>query len=307
FPGSLKPKSEISEDMLAHMRYPEDLFKVQREILARYHMTNPDEWYGQPDLWEVPADPVQQSSTALQPPYYLSIKWPSDDKALFALTAAYVPNGRSNLVSYLAAVAETTSPDYGKLRVLVTPSTNQVDGPGQTFNAMTTDSKVAEGLRPYLNQGSAAATYGNLLTLPVGGGLLYVLPVYTEREGNKGSYPFLTAVVVRFGQEVGFGATLQDALDQVFQGNAGASTNEGEDGDVTPGDNPGTPVDPDNPSPSPSASPSEGPKDTKGLLKEAEDAFVAADQALKNGDLAEYQKQIGIAQKAVEEAKILNP
>ncbi|MDR1851171.1 MAG: UPF0182 family protein, partial [Propionibacteriaceae bacterium] len=73
FPGSLKPKSEISEDMLAHMRYPEDLFKVQREILARYHMTNPRDWYTSPDLWEVPADPVQQSNTALQPPYYLSI------------------------------------------------------------------------------------------------------------------------------------------------------------------------------------------------------------------------------------------
>ncbi|MEA5117420.1 MAG: UPF0182 family protein, partial [Propionicimonas sp.] len=234
FPGTVQPKDAISPDLLAHLRYPEDLFKVQREILRRYHMTDPASWYQQSDLWQVPNDPVTNTGEANEPPYYLSIKWPTDDAPVFSQTSVFVPRGRSNLASYLAVVAEATSPDYGKLRVLRMSDTHQIDGPGQTFNAMTANSRVAEVLRPYLNQGSAAASYGNLLTLPMGAGLLYVLPVYTQRQGSNGSYPVLTYVIVRFGQSVGIGATLQEALDETFKGDAGAETGENPVDPVTP-------------------------------------------------------------------------
>ena len=100
----------------------------------------------------------------------------------------------------MAVNADASSPEYGRMRILQMSDTSQIDGPGQSFNAMTTNETVAERLRPFLNQGAATATFGNLLTLPVGGGLLYVTPVYTQRQGSTGSYPALRFVVVRFGQ-----------------------------------------------------------------------------------------------------------
>lgn len=302
FPGTVKAKDAISPDLLAHLRYPEDLFKVQRKVLERYHMTNPDAWYQQSDLWQVPSDPTRSATQGsatpaatglIEPPYYLSIKWPGDSSAVFSQTAVFVPKGRSNLASYMSVVAEATSPDYGQLRVLRMSATHQVDGPGQTFNAMTTDSRFAGLLRNYTSQGSAEAKYGNLLTLPMGNGLLYVMPIYTIRQASTGSYPALRLVAVRFGQYVGIGATLQEALDQVFSGDAGASTGEAE----TPAQNPTSP----STAPSPPTSTDKQTAASQAMAK-AQTAFDAADAALRKGDLAEYQTQIGIAKQAVTEA-----
>ncbi len=302
FPGTVQPKSAISDDLLSHLRYPEDMFKVQREILGRYHMTNPYTWYAQSDLWQVPNDPVKANTDAKEPPYYLSIKWPGDENPIFSQTTVFVPRGRSNLASYLAVVAEATSPDYGKLRVLRMSDTHQIDGPGQTFNAINNDPKVAETLRPFLNQGAASATYGNLLTLPMGAGLLYVAPVYTMRQGNTGSYPALAYVVVRFGAHVGIGSTLQEALDAVFAGDAGANTGEQPSGTSTTSPSP-------NPSTSTSTSPTTTPTGSAtanpaavALLEKAQTAFEAADAALRKGDLATYQAKNDEARTALAEA-----
>jgi uncharacterized membrane protein (UPF0182 family) len=150
---------------------------------------------------------------------------------------------------------------------------------------MNADEKVADRLRPFLNQGAANVISGNLLTLPLGGGLLYVTPVYTQRQGSNGAYPALRFVVVRFGQSVGIGPTLQAALDQVFQGDSGAETDEGTPGKTEPPPN----NKPDNPAA------------TK-ALNEAETAFEAADKALTSGDLATYQSKIKEAQAAVQRA-----
>ncbi|WP_040160372.1 UPF0182 family membrane protein [Nigerium massiliense] len=309
FPGTVKPKSDISPDLLAHLRYPEDLFKVQRQILGRYHMTNSDAWYQQSDLWEVPVDP--RNNQDKEPPYYLSIKWPGTDAPRFSQTSVFVPRGRQNLASYFAVNAEAASPDYGKLQVLRMSDTHQIDGPGQTFNAMTTDPKVANLLRDYTNQGAADVRYGNLLTLPVGGGLLYVQPLYTVRTGSAGSYPALTFVVVRFGQSVGIGATLQAALDQVFQGDAGADTGENPNGSAPA---PGTGATPapgaaPSPAPSPGATPSPSPGSgqvdqaaVNRQLDRARTAFADADKALKAGDLATYQTKTNEARQAVQAA-----
>jgi len=286
FSNVVLPKSAISKDLLDHLRYPQDFFKVQRQILARYHMTNPDNWYQRSSLWEVPNDPVAgASSQTKEPPFYLSVKWPGDNDPIFSLTSSYVPFKRSNLAAYMAVNADASSPEYGRMRILQMSDTSQIDGPGQSFNAMTTNETVANRLRPFLNQGAASATFGNLLTLPVGGGLLYVTPVYTQRQGSTGSYPALRFVVVRFGQSVGIGDTLQQALDQVFQGSSGGNTQEGS----ASGNNPPTNGKPDNPAA------------TK-ALSEAQAAFKAADTALTAGDLATYQKRIEEAQAAVQRA-----
>ena len=295
FPDTVKPKSDISKDLMAHLRYPEDLFKVQRQILSRYHMTNSAAWYQQSDLWEVPVDP--RNNQYKEPPYYLSIKWPGEQTPIFSQTSVFVPRGRQNLASYLAVNAEATSPDYGTLRVLRMSDTHQIDGPGQTFNAMTTDPKVASALRDYTNQGAADVQYGNLLTLPVGGGLLYVEPLYTVRTGSAGSYPALTFIVVRFGQHVGIGATLQLALDQVFQGDAGADTGENPNG--TP---PATPRPGQTATPTPPGTGRVDAAATNRALDKARAAFAAADEALKKGDLAIYQAKTREARQAVADA-----
>ena len=283
FPGVVLDKSEISADLLTHLRYPQDLFKVQRQILTRYHMTDPGNWYQRSDLWAVPNDPVPGSgSNAQEQPFYLSVKWPGDDKATFSLTTAYVPQNRQNLAAYVAVNADASSRDYGRMRILRMSDTTQIDGPGQAANAMVTNEAVAERLRPFLNQGSAAAQYGNLLTLPVGGGLLYVQPVYTQRQGSTGSYPALRFVIVRFGQSVGIGDNLQQALNQVFRGSRAPAPTQ-------PGQQP------------PPSGRVDNPAATRALA-EAQAAFEEADRALSAGNLAEYQAKIRQAEAAVARA-----
>jgi uncharacterized protein len=285
FPEVVQDKTAIPEDLLDHLRYPQDLFKVQRQILTNYHVTDPGTWYSNSNLWEVPNDPVQASSQVKEQPFYLSVKWPGDEAPSFSLTTSFVPRGRQNLAAYMAVNADASSPEYGRMRVLSMSDTTQIDGPGQSFNAMTTNETVAERLRPFLNQGAATATFGNLLTLPLGDGLLYVTPVYTQRQGSTGSYPALRFVIVRFGQSVGIGDTLDQALDQVFEGNAGTPSEE----DPPTTEEPPT-GDPDNPAAS-------------RALGEAQAAFQAADKALREGNLAGYEAKIKEAQAAVQRAQ----
>lgn len=286
YPGMLRSTDEITPDLMAHIRYPQDLFKVQRQILGRYHMTSPDAWYQQSDLWRVPNDPRYKETK--EPPYYLSIKWPGDETAVFSQTAVFVPNQRENLAAYMAVVADAANPDYGAIRVLRLSDTHQVPGPNQTFNAIETDQRVQQALLPFTSQGAAEPKYGNLLTLPLGGGLIYVEPIYTQGK-TQGSYPVLRFIVVRFGDHIGIGDTLQQALDMVFQGDAGASTGEEPTTGQTPGEEP--------------TAPATGAEAVKAALQAAAEAYQAADEALKSGNLAEYQRQVDSARRKVEEAQ----
>lgn len=288
YPGQVKSKKEIPASMLEHMRYPSDLFKVQREVLTRYHSTNPDTWFQKSDLWEVPNDPVAPGARK-EAPNYLSIRWPGDQQPVFSQTSVLVPKGRETLGAYMAVNADASSSDYGRLRILKLSDRKQVAGPGQTFNAIGSDDAVATKLRPFMMQGSAQAHFGNLLTIPVGGGLLYVTPVYTQQSTTSGAYLVLRFVVVRFGEQISIGTTLQEALDTVFKGDAGASTGEG--------DQPQT-----SKTPAPSA-PAKGEQAALKLLDEASKAFAAADAALKKGDLATYQKQLDLARRKMSAAE----
>ncbi len=299
FPGVVTDKSEITPELKAHLRYPADMFKVQRETLGRYHTQNTNTWFQQSDIWAVPNDPVQSTaeSNKKEPPYFLTIRWPGEDLPRYANTTVFVPRARENLSVYMAANADATTDDYGKIKVLKLSDERQIAGPGQTFNAISTDEQVASALLPFNRDGSnASAIYGNLLTLPVGGGLLYVQPIYTQTKATTGAYPALRFVVVRFGEQVGIGATLQSALDKVFDGDAGGSTGE-------------QPVD-EEPIPGISEDPgSELPVDQQAtdLLTEAMALFVEADAALKEGDLSTYQSKTEAGTAKAEKAlSILN-
>lgn len=304
YPGTVQPKSAISPELMSHLRYPTDLYRAQREVLARYHMTNPDQWYSTSDMWAIPSDPtVDQSANLREPTYYMSVRWPTasqngkpvqgETSPQFSQTTVYSPNARQNLAAYMTVVADASSKDYGKIRVLRMSDTQQIEGAGQAHNNILRDEKVASALRPYLNQGSAKALYGNLLTVPVGGGILYVEPIYTQRnEAQSGAFPVLTYVVVRFGDHVGIADTLQGALDQVFSGDAGATTNENA---------PPTTARPTPPTTNPTATTPDA-LEIKAALAQAQQAFTDADKALAAGDLAGYQKANETAQAAVARA-----
>ena len=308
YPGIVQPKSAISADLMAHLRYPQDMFDTQRAILARYHVTDATTWYQNSDLWQVPTDP--RTGNGQEPGYYLSIKWPGDDAPVFSMTGVYVPKGRPNLGAYLSVVADARSSQYGQLRVLQLSDTQQIAGPGQTFNKITSDQGVAQKLLPFKQLG-ATAIYGNLLTLPLGGGLIYVMPIYTQAN-TSASYPLLRFVAVSFGDQIAIGDTLQEALDSVFQGNAGATTGETPaPGETTAPSTPSTPTEsPTDSTAPPSSTAPTVPPTTAATgqaaaqqdLADAQAAFAAAQQALTAGDLATYQAQMQIAQQKVAEA-----
>jgi hypothetical protein len=228
FPGSVKAKSEITPDLLSHIRYPEDMFRVQRDILSAYHVTTAEAFYGGQDFWRVPLDPSTfGANSGVQPPYYLTMQIPGQDKPTFSLYTPFVPRGGRENLTALAVVNADAGDNYGKITVLQLPRSTNVAGPSQVASNFEAKPEVATSLS-LLRQGGADVVLGNLLTLPVGKGLLYVQPVYVRATGNTAAYPLLQKVLVSFGDQIGFSETLQGALDQVFGGDSGteASTNQ---------------------------------------------------------------------------------
>ena len=314
FPTSLRPYSEMSGALMSHVRYPEDLFKVQRELLGRYHVTQADSFYTNNDAWSVPNDPTVKDEVK-QPPFYMSLQMPDQDKPAFQLTSSFIPqvvNGtaRNVLYGFLAADSDAgnqkgvKAESYGQLRLLQIPPEAQVPGPGQAQNKFNSDPTVSQALN-LLRQGASAVLNGNLLTLPVGGGLLYVQPVYLRSTGET-SYPTLQRVLVAFGDKIGFAATLDEALNQLFGGNSGATAGDSaNNGQVSA-----------RPAPGGATPPSTGAQDAKAELKaaldEANAAIRAGQEALAKGDFAAYgeqQRRLAAAlQRAIDaEAKIAVP
>jgi uncharacterized membrane protein (UPF0182 family) len=236
FPGVIHPKSEMSRELISHVRYPEDLFKVQREILSRYHVTDPGDFYAQSDRWQIPNDPTRNTQED-QPPYYILAQRPTDDAASFQLTSALNAFQRDNLSAFISA---SSSPDsYGKIQVLRLPGNTPFRGPRQVQNAFESNNQVRPDLTLF-NSENSDPVFGNLLTLPIGdAGLLYVEPLYVRGTG-EGGFPLLQKVLVNFGDRIGYADTLEEALDQVFGPGAGEGAG---------GDNPS----PENPSSSPTS------------------------------------------------------
>jgi uncharacterized membrane protein (UPF0182 family) len=304
FPSTLKPYSEMSAAVMSHVRYPEDLFKVQRELLGRYHVTDPVSFYKNDDAWSVPNDPTV-SQEVKQPPFYMSLQMPDQKAPAFQLTSSYIPqvvnnNARNVLYGFLAADSDAGSKkgvkaeSYGQLRLLQVPPEAQVPGPGQAQNKFNSDPTVSQALN-LLRQGASDVLNGNLLTLPAGRGMLYIQPVYLRSTGET-SYPTLQRVLVAFGDKIGFAPTLDAALNQLFGGRSGAQA-----GDATNGKTPTSPG---------TTPPSTGSADARAALKaaldEANAAIKAGQEALAKGDFAAYgdeQKKLSDALKKALDAE----
>ena len=266
FPNSVTPKSEMSKQLLEHIRYPEDMFRVQRDVLSSYHVQTASAFYGGQDFWRVPRDPSTFGANAgAQPPYYMTLEMPGSDKPTFTLTTPFVPRGGRENLSAFAVVDSNNGPNYGKITVLQLPRSTNVAGPSQVASNFEAKPEVANSLS-LLRQGGSDVVLGNLLTLPVGGGLLYVQPVYVRATSNTAAYPLLQKVLVSFGDVIGFDSSLKGALDQVFGGNSGTSSS-------------GSPV---------TSTTNNASEDLKSALQSARQALADGNAALAKGDFAAY-------------------
>lgn len=323
YPGSVESKQNISADLMGHLRYPEDMFKVQRDLLTSYHVRDASDFYTGGDRWRLAEETStaatangastatmsssQQQAVRVQPPYYLTMQMPGQQSAEFSLTSVFVPGGESKreaMAGFLAVDSETGSEagkvreGYGKLRLIALPSSTTVPGPGQIQNAYDTNQTIASQLN-VLNLSDSTVIRGNLLTLPVGGGLLYVQPVYIQGSGGA-NYPVLRFVLTAFGNRVGFAPTLAESLDQTFGGDSAAKV---AGGDQSADKNKGG-GDQQN------HAESEPSKQLASALQDANQAIQDGQNALKNNDWAAYgesQKRLNDAlTKAIDAQKKLD-
>jgi len=223
FPGTVKPKSDITKELAEHLRYPEDLFKVQRALLAKYHVDDPVTFFSTSDFWDVPLDP-NPTASSFQPPYYIVANnlAAENSSASFQLTSAMNRFRRDFLAAFVSASSDPAT--YGKITVLTIPG--QVNGPKLAFNAISTDTAVSQDLGVIGRDGQNRIRWGNLLTLPVGqGGLLYVAPVYASpgTSDAASTYPRMIRVAMLYNDKVGYGPTVSAALDDIFGPGAGAT------------------------------------------------------------------------------------
>ncbi len=299
FPGTVKPKADISPELAAHLRYPEDLFKVQRMLLAKYHVNDPVTFFSTSDFWDVPLD-SNPTASSYQPPYYIVAKnlAKGDNSASYQLTSAMNRFKRDYLAAYISASSDPAT--YGKITVLTIPG--QVNGPKLANNAITTDTAVSQDLGVIGRDNQNRIRWGNLLTLPVArGGLLYVEPVYASPGASDAasSYPRLIRVAMMYNDKIGYGPTVSDALTGLFGPGAGATATEIAPADADAAENPpqasSTLADPADGAAPPAAAAPSPPAGAAALspakaaaLQEIQTALGAVREAQKKGDFASY-------------------
>ena len=302
FPDTVKSRADFDAQtsLRDHVRYPEDIFKIQRSLLTRYHVDSPQTFFQASDFWSVPSDPTDPDAEQRgldQPPYYFVASDPESGEPTFQLTSVLTRLNRPILGAY---VTVSSNPEnYGQMTVKQLPSNSQRSGPQQAFNPMRTDRTVAESLKSLEN--TATVTFGNLLTLPVGdNGILYVVPLYAQAQGEE-AFPRLFRVITRFESAdrvsgIGYAPTTREALRQV-----GITPAAG----VVPGDQQAPPA-PDQAgtpapaTPAPNQPPQQGDSPERDDAANAiSDAITALRQAQQSGDFAAYGEALDQLSQAV--------
>ncbi len=188
------PNDKIPAELREHFRYPADLFKVQRNLLTKFHVTDPGDFYSAQDFWQVPNVPDNPDGGQKQPPYYLWTQFPGQTAPRFQLTSAVTPNGRQNLAALISGSYVDGKP---QLEVLELPDQTRISGPVQVHQQMTNNANIRQQLN-LLSSNQAQVQYGNLLSLPFGDGMLYVEPVYVK-SNQQDAYPLLQKVLLSYG------------------------------------------------------------------------------------------------------------
>ena len=286
FPGMFTPIESAPVGLQAHFRYPENLFQVQAHQFANYHVTDPAIFYQKTDRWQIPDDPTipansetpdgTAAATGPMHPYYLLMRLPGEEDAQFVLITPFVPQGRQNLVAWMAAKSDPGS--YGELVAYSFPEGRNILGPDQVFSQINQDPTFSQQ-RSLLGSGGSSVIFGDFLAIPVGNSFLYVQPVYV-RSNQENAIPELKRVLVVNGGVVGVGENFPIALTAAVEGvqAPGEPPGEGQPGGQT----------------------------VSQLLAEALDHFAAADAALTAGDLALYQDELAQAQALVQQANELS-
>jgi uncharacterized membrane protein (UPF0182 family) len=266
------PKADTPASLEAHFRYPQDLFKVQRNLLTKFHVTDPRAFFSGQDFWQVPNAPDAPSNGVKQPPFYLNVRLPEQDATRFQLTASVTPLNRENLAALVSGSYVDNQP---KLEVLELPDQTAIPGPVQVHQKMTNNASVRSQLTLLSNNSQSQVLYGNLISLPVQSGILYVEPVYVKTGNQDNAAPLLQKVLMSYGDGgsyVVLADNLKAGLDQLVALGKQSGTSSG----TSPPANTGT------------APPA-------GLSGELAQAATQLDQAIANvrtaqqsGDFAKY-------------------
>jgi uncharacterized protein len=292
FPDLFAAKGEIPESLSPHLRYPEDLFSIQTWIYASYHIGNPDDFYSKEDFWALPDDRsgeirrqedtggLAAATSVKARPYYLLTKLPGREAPEFVLVMPFTPNGKENMVSYLAA--ESDPAEYGKLTLFSLPRARTILGPTQV-NARILATPEISGELTLLNQQGSRVILSNLLVVPVEESLLYVQPIFVQGSAPN-SFPLLQKVAVFFNNRVGYAPGLGEAIGEVVSG-----------GQPTPP----PPEDGGTQQPPPTGG---GDGSVLDLLRQANQEYEAAQRALADGNLAEYQRHIDAMARLLQQA-----
>ncbi|MCA2213374.1 UPF0182 family protein [Wangella sp. NEAU-J3] len=231
------PKAETPASLAEHFRYPADMFKVQRNLLSRFHVTNPAEYFSGQDFWQVPNDPDAPQEGIKQPPFYLNVQLPGQEKARFQLTSAVTPSNRDNLAALISGSYVDGKP---KLEVLELPDQTVTQGPVQVHQRMTNNATVRSELTLLSNSNQSQVLYGNLISLPVGNGMLYVEPVYVKGS-QENAVPLLQKVLLSYGDGgtyVVLANNLKEGLDNLVAQGKAAGANTGNNNPPAGGNNP---------------------------------------------------------------------
>lgn len=228
FPGVFKDISEMPDSLRAHLRYPEDLFTVQANVLKNYHMTDPTVFYNKEDAWDI-AKELYAGQPQNVEPYYTIMKIPGEEKAEFVLMLPYTPassatNTRNNMVAWMAARMD--GEHYGELLLYKLPKSTEIDGPLQIESRIDQDPEISKQLALWDQKGSSVIR-GNLLALPVGGNFLYVEPIYLQSD-KGGSIPEMKRVILAYEDKLVMEETLGEGLIKIFGANAPQPTTPGQ-------------------------------------------------------------------------------
>ena len=274
FPGVFKPLLEMSADLRSHLRYPEDIFKIQMAVYSTYHMNQPQVFYNKEDQWEVATVFDAEGKPQLMEPYYTIMTLPGEKQEEFILMLPFTPRSKDNLAAWVASRAD--GENYGRLLVYRFPKQRLVYGPKQIRALINQEAEISRQLSLW-NQRGSRADLGTLLIIPIKESLIYVQPLYLRAESGK--IPELKRVIVAAENRIAMEETLEASLSKIF-GGMPQSTQPGAGETVAAATESKAP-----------AQTSSGPE-VQTLAVQAKQLYDRAMQAQREGDWARYGEEI---------------
>jgi uncharacterized protein len=210
FGGVFKDLDQLSPDLKAHLRYPEDLFAIQADEYKTFHMSDPQVFYNREDLWVAPKETYAGESRPMEP-YYILMKLPGSDQLEYLLMTPFTPQNRDNMISWMAAKSDF--PEYGKMLFYQLPKEKLVYGPNQIEAMINQNTTISQQLTLWDQRGSRVVR-GKLIVTPIENAFLYIVPLYLQAEGTN--FPQLKRVIAVAADKVVMEPTLDEALSDLF-------------------------------------------------------------------------------------------